>query len=794
MIMFTEFFQTATGHPPYGYQQRVANDGLPGVLQAATGAGKTGVVLAWLWRRRYADPDGTPRRLVYALPQRSLVEQVAAQLRGWLDSLGLSDEVALHVVMGGAGATQRQWRIDMHRPAIVVGTVDSLVSKALNRGYGIGRAIFPIDFALVTNDAHWIVDEVQLCPESTTTLRQLAAFTRAWPTAGSFGLTCMTATIPWEVIDTVDNPRPGDDDIVRITAQDRTGELGRRLAARRVIRRLDADAGDPRAVAAAVRARHRPGTLTLVVVNTVKRARRLYEAMRGDPVPCLLHSRFRGRERESLMEQVTAAPGEQGLIVVATQVVEAGIDISAAVLVIEAASWPSVVQRAGRSNRYGEYDDAEVWWLPPADPAPYPPADVAAAVAELTALGGVAVTGEQLAARPVPVTAAEVTVLRRRDLLELFDTGPDMAGADVDISPYVRDGDDSDVQVAWAVWDSVDGRPPAQARTPQARWRCRVPLGELAVLIKRGVPVWRYEQTVGRWERVTGARRARPGEVLLVAAGDGGYDPATGFDPASTAPVPDSPPLMQAGDRPGGAEEGYGEDSAGDQPRTWMSLDQHSEQTRDHAVALLAAVSAVGLPAALREAVTRAAYLHDLGKCHPTWQDAVCGCAPQAVRAGIDAGRPWAKSDQTGMLRFADGVWFRHELVSLLLLDGPLMALLDGVDDPDLVRYLVLAHHGKLRVQVREPVDSPAVDAVPGQVDALLGLKQGETVDVPAMLGHPASTLVVDLDPFTLGGARSWTRTALGLRERYGPFLLAYLETLVRIADWRASAGAEQAR
>ena len=66
----------------------------------------------------------------------------------------------------------------MHRPAIVVGTVDSLVSKALNRGYGIARATYPIDFALVTNGAHWVIDEIQLCPESTTTLRQLAAFAR----------------------------------------------------------------------------------------------------------------------------------------------------------------------------------------------------------------------------------------------------------------------------------------------------------------------------------------------------------------------------------------------------------------------------------------------------------------------------------------------------------------------------------------------------------------------------------------------------------------------------------------
>ena len=51
----------------------------------------------------------------------------------------------------------------------------------------------------------------------------------------------------------------------------------------------------------------------------------------------------------------------------------------------------------------------------------------------------------------------------------------------------------------------------------------------------------------------------------------------------------------------------------------------------------------------------------------------------------------------------------------------------------------------------------------------------------------------MDLDQFSLGGDRSWTRTALGLRDRYGPFVLAYLEAVVRIADWRASAGLEAA-
>jgi CRISPR-associated endonuclease/helicase Cas3 len=806
MQEFAEFFRTATGHTPHGYQARIARDGLPPVVRAPTGTGKTGVILAWLWRLLCGpDRHSVPRRLVYALPQRSLVEQVAGQAGQWLANLGLDGQVALHVVMGGAGETQWQWRMDMHKPAIVVGTVDSLVSKALNRGYGIGRATYPIDFALVTNGAHWVIDEVQLCPESTTTLRQLAAFARQFGTAEPFGLTCMSATVPESLLDTVDNPEPGPDEVVAIDPAERTGELAARLDATRTVRRLSAGPGDYPAIARAVAELHRPGTLTLAVLNTVTAAREVHKVLRGAAAPCtLLHSRFRARERTELVRRISEPPGEAGRIVVATQVVEAGIDLNAAVLVTEAAPWPSMVQRAGRCNRTGRIEAAGLWWLPPRGPAPYQEADVKAAAAALEALEGVAVTGEELLARDVAVTEQPVAVLRRADLVGLFDTAPDLSGADLDIAPYVRDADDLDAQLAWATWipgpDARDGRPPADAKAPPAQWRCRVPLGELAVLARRAA-VWRLDQALGRWTRVDpgGPHRARPGEVLVAAAADGGYDPETGFDPAVKRTVPDCPAIgaapghaPAAGNGPGsvaevaaGTEDAFGADSASVTQRAWVSLQRHSDETREQARAL-AGVLHPGLPAGAAETAVTAAYLHDAGKAYPAWQDALCDLAPAERADEIAAGRPWAKSDSDKPLRFARDVPFRHELASLLLVDGPLQSLLDGTPEPALARYLILAHHGRLRLQVREPGDATA--------GSLLGLRDGETVPVPAMFGLPPGELITDLDQFSLGGDRSWARDALALRDRYGPFILAYLEALVRVADWRASAGAEVPR
>src|SRR5215471_8842486 len=305
--MATSTARRPEGSDPYGYQARIAQNGLPDVVRAPTGTGKTGIIVAWLWRLLHADPEGTPRRLVYALPQRSLVEQVSGEAGRWLENLGLSGEVALHVVLGGRGEQQGQWRQDMHKPAIVVGTVDSLVSKALNRGYGIGRAVYPIDFALTTNGVQWVIDEIQLCPESTTTLRQLAAFTRRYPTAEPFGLTCMSATIPKRLLETVDNPSVGE--VVEILPEERTGELRVRLDAVRAVHRLAADPGDYKAVAAAARERHRAGELTLVVLNTVEAARQVFRHLKDAPAErTLLHSRFRGTERAQLMIAVTGRP------------------------------------------------------------------------------------------------------------------------------------------------------------------------------------------------------------------------------------------------------------------------------------------------------------------------------------------------------------------------------------------------------------------------------------------------------------------------------------------------------
>ena len=151
-LTFDDFFRMATEleRGPYSYQRRLACSELfPEVLDVPTGLGKTAaVILAWLWRRAFKRESTVPRRLVYCLPLRTLVSQTAETAARWTRNLyeaGLLNEPCdVHLLMGGEQVDR--WRLLPEKNAIVVGTQDMLVSRLLNRGYGISRYRWPMHF------------------------------------------------------------------------------------------------------------------------------------------------------------------------------------------------------------------------------------------------------------------------------------------------------------------------------------------------------------------------------------------------------------------------------------------------------------------------------------------------------------------------------------------------------------------------------------------------------------------------------------------------------------------------
>ena len=798
---FDELVQLAAGHSPYPYQRRLAKGGLPELLQIPTGAGKTlAATLPWLYRRRFhPDPEvraGTPHWLIFVLPMRVLVEQTRDMIGRWLQNAGLADEVGLHVVMGGEGRLESAWRRAPEQDAIFVGTLDMLLSRALNRGYAASRFAWPIDFGLFNSGCQWVFDEVQLMGPALPTSRQLEGLRRALGTAVACRSMWMSATVNKRRLSTVDLPEVGTG--LELGSADWAGPLARRLNAPKAVRQLALDsgaAGYGRSLATALREHHRPGTLTIAIVNTVERAQAVWrELTKGPGVDdvevVLLHSRFRAPDRAT---QAAAAlrpidPSGPGRLVISTQVLEAGVDISATTLFTEAASWPSIVQRAGRCNRDGDSPGAVLLWAQPPSFQPYEADDVDHAAAELISLEGTAVTAGDLVQRTVEVVEPVHPVLRLPDLVGLFDTTPDLTGNDLDVGRYIREGGDLDVQIAWRAGLQVNA-PPAEAR-PTRDELCPVPIGQVRSWLKvpRGaaspVLAWRFDQLGAEWVRCK-AEEVRPGHVLLVPAEVGGYDPFSGWDPKSTAPTTVLPeveasPIAQA-------EEATADDPCTFAPGVWVSLRDHLEQA-ERALRVIAA--AYPLPPHLVEAAANAARFHDLGKAHPSFQ----GFLLSSIRSPAEsppAGGPWAKSAGRGrgnhQRRF-----FRHELASALaLLANP--ESLEAVPDPDLVVYLVAAHHGRVRIAIRsQPGEMPPAGDPDRRV--AMGIWDGEPLPAAEVPGTTFPSVSLSLGSMELGdgpdGAPSWTSRMMALRDRsdIGPFRLGFLEALVRLADWRVSA------
>ena len=227
------FFARATDYPPYAFQRNLASLPIASrILRVPTGAGKTAAaILPWLYRLVSGAPDA-PRRLVYCLPMRVLVEQTRDLARNW--TARVAPDVRVHTVIGGDANCE--WEEHPELPAIVIGTQDMLLSRALNRGYAMSRYRWPVHFGLLNNDALWVCDEVQLMGDGLATTAQLAAFRGRFATFGPAPTIWMSATLDPEMLRTVD--LQGQPAVFELGPEDKTMEpLRRRLGAAKSVAR-----------------------------------------------------------------------------------------------------------------------------------------------------------------------------------------------------------------------------------------------------------------------------------------------------------------------------------------------------------------------------------------------------------------------------------------------------------------------------------------------------------------------------------------------------------------------------
>ena len=814
---------------------------------------------------------------------RVLVEQTDDVVREALSRLDLlwngspehAGKVGVHRLLGGADPGG-DWNLFPEESAVLIGTQDMLLSRALNRGYASGRARWPLEFGLLSHDALWVMDEVQLMDVGLATSAQLQAYhdqdaARGFRPRHTWW---MSATLQPAWLKSVDT-EPRYDDWVRdpstVPPDQRSSSLGSISKTLSVTSIADEDA---RAFAERVLDEHQQlpagdyGRITLVVCNTVDRACATFDELHAlAPVQQveLIHSRFRPAERVAWRQRFlsrAACVAGADRIIVATQVVEAGVDISAGCVVTDLAPWPSLVQRFGRCARYGGSGTVLVIdrGRDERTALPYSTGEIEAAWAalgKLSELGGdVGIApleafedGLDHEKRKVLYPYEPRHLLLRREFDELFDTTPDLTGADLDISRFIRSGDERDLQVFWLdIPKQQKGQPikaPPRRRRPSRDELCAIPFlrardwmcgketkTNRKPRLRAGIRAWVWDWLDGVWvaaERTT----LTPGRIVCVAAADGGYRVDRGFDPLSETSVPlvPQPPLPPAVEAQLQAEESEGAEdlSAAD----WKTIGCHVAEVANIADAI---ATTTHLPARLREVLLLAAWWHDLGKAHPAFQGAIRLSSrpnrPDLAKAPKEA---WLKPP--GNCQTSDGrdrrPGLRHELASALglfavlkryqprhpALLGPWVEALQltghtppndsvalaptpreldvlacSADDFDLLAYLVASHHGKVRVALHaSPKDQDYRDPGDGRGLPIRGVRDRDVLPAIALdgAGSPLPPLTLTLQPASLGlsaeTGRSWRERTLGLVDRFSPGALAWLEALLIAADRRAS-------
>jgi CRISPR-associated endonuclease/helicase Cas3 len=180
--------------------------------------------------------------------------------------------------------------------------------------------------------------------------------------------------------------------------------------------------------------------------------------------------------------------------------------------------------------------------------------------------------------------------------------------------------------------------------------------------------------------------------------------------------------------------------------RTSYDLQPHLDDAKQAAMEFVTRLSPQ-LDAEIQKAVVLAAMFHDLGKDRQRWQNGIGNHDYPQTK--------WAKSGKRQAIR--ERTVYRHEFGSMLDIREQNAFKVLSDDAKELVWHLIAAHHGRARPHFT--TDEAFDDKYPGD-DA-----RDASIEVP----------------------RRFAR----LQRKFGRWGLAYLESLVRAADYAASAKAE---
>ena len=354
----------------FPYQQRVdalLRAGKNVILQAPTGAGKTRAALFPFldgWRNR---PEDFPRQALYVVPMRVLANQFEVEhqhlARTKLHEKGIDLKVAIQT---GSRPEDRTFERDL-----IFLTIDQVLSSFLNIPYSLSNRQANINAGAIVG-SYLVFDEFHLFPTDehgngamVTTLAMLKMLRHTTP------FVLMTATFSEHMIDALCKELNAEKVVVppaELVAMPSQHNKQRRFAYRDRVLTANEVLDD------LARHQHRR---VIVIANTVDRVLQLAADLRADPRGeytdiQVLHSRMYSGTRAEIEKRIIATFGEHGptsavrpTILIATQVIEVGLNITSDALHTEVAPAAALIQRAGRCARFrGEAGDVIIYSVP----------------------------------------------------------------------------------------------------------------------------------------------------------------------------------------------------------------------------------------------------------------------------------------------------------------------------------------------------------------------------------------------------------------------------------------------
>ncbi|HID42736.1 MAG TPA: CRISPR-associated helicase Cas3', partial [Archaeoglobaceae archaeon] len=339
-------------YSPFDHQinlwKRIHAKNFPLLLKAPTGSGKTEAVLAPFLSQFVENKFNIAPRMIYVLPMRVLVNSVADRIRQYAErvSPGISVEV-----QHGDVPNSPFFIAD-----IVVTTLDQFLYGFARASGQVGRHLDIPAGSIASSIV--VFDEAHMYRDSFTfsIMRALMEILQK----SHIPFIVMTATMPETLEKSLFENIPLNNNQKIISDITISSQLEISLAESPLFSNNNINFPDK--LLDKIKQKK-----TLIVLNQVKRAQKVYDEIKSmldltDNQIVLLHSRFTKVDRESHEKKALSLipHKENGKIVipegvgivVSTQVLEAGIDFSAELLITELAPADSIIQRAGRCARY----------------------------------------------------------------------------------------------------------------------------------------------------------------------------------------------------------------------------------------------------------------------------------------------------------------------------------------------------------------------------------------------------------------------------------------------------------